>query len=250
MIVGDSRTYLGASMDRSLESVVTVITGAGRGIGAATARLFAQHGAKVVCAARSQTELEGVVSEIVGKGGEAIAVVADLTEPEQVSELFRQAEERFGPAEILINNAGACIPRRLVDMSLEVYRRTIDTNLTATFLCCQAVLPKMIERERGQIVNISSVSGIHGVPKFPGFTAYAAAKAGVAALSEALAAEVREHGIRVNAVSPGSVDTLMLREAAPSVVAAMQPEEVAEILLFLSSSPARPINGTNIEIFG
>ena len=141
-------------------------------------------------------------------------------------------------------------PRLLVDTTLSEWNRMFAVNLRGTFDMCRHVLPDMVQKRFGTIVNVASISGVIGSQKFPRFTSYCAAKAGVIALTEALAAELAEHGIRVNCVSPGSVATKMLREAGPELVASMTPEEVAEVILFLASERSRPINGQNIHVYG
>lgn len=227
---------------------VALITGAGRGIGAATARLLAGAGKAVVLAARTAAEIEAVAAEIRAGQGAAEAVVCDVRDDAQVRAAVAAAEA-LGPLDILINNAGVCRPARLVDCSDEDFRATIEGNLHGVFFACRAALPGMLARGRGCIVNVASISGVRMSSKFPGFTAYAAAKAGVIALTEALAAEVGEDGLRVNAVSPGSVDTRMLREAAPGAEPGMSPEEVAAAIAFLCGDASHPMNGRNLELF-
>ncbi|MDF1662817.1 MAG: SDR family NAD(P)-dependent oxidoreductase [Planctomycetota bacterium] len=231
-----------------MESQVALITGAGRGIGAATARLLASKGHKIICSARSENEISAVAEEIRQAGGEAVAIPCDVTKKAEVESLIAGSLEAFGALDILINNAGTCDPCELVDMSDEVYHRVMDGNMTSTFLCSRAAVAHMLPRQSGQIINVASISGVRGSSKFPGFTAYAAAKAAVIVFTEALAAEVKEAGIRVNAISPGSVDTKMLRDVAPGLVAGMSPEEVAQSILYLVE--ARAVNGSNFEIFG
>lgn len=231
-----------------MKSQVALITGAGRGIGAATARLLAATGYKVVCSARSENEITAVAKDICEAGGEAIAIPCDVTKKDQVESLWARSLEAFGVVDILINNAGTCEPCTLAEMSDEVYHRVMDGNMTSTFLGSRAAVAHMLPRGSGQIINVASISGVRGSSKFPGFTAYAAAKAAVIVFTDALAAEVKESGIRVNAISPGSVDTKMLRDVAPGMVAGMNPEDVAQSILHLIQAPA--VNGSNFEIFG
>ena len=235
---------------RILEGRVAIITGAGRGIGAATARRFAEEGAAVACVSRSAAQLEQVAASIRAAGGRTLAVVCDVTRADDVTAMVARVSSELGPVCLLVNNAGHCAPAPMVSMSPADFHATVDGNLTSTFLCCRAVLPRMLESGGGDIVNVASISGVRGTQKFPGFTAYAASKAGVIVLTEALAAELDGRGVRVNAVSPGSVETELLRRVAPSATAAMSPEEVAESVLFIASSRGRPANGSNLEIFG
>lgn len=235
-------------MGISLSGQVAIVTGAGRGIGAATARSLAALGVKVACLARSQDEIDAVAAAIQEQGGQALAVPCDVSDRDSVNAAVKVVTESFGAVHIVVNNAGYCHPQTLVEMSPEVFRATMDVNVSAIFHMCQAVLPAMIEAQSGQIVNVASISGVRGSSKFPGFTAYAAAKAGAIVLTEALAAELREHKIRVNAISPGSVDTKMLRDVAPGVEPAMMPEDIAASIVFLLTT--QPINGSNLEVFG
>ena len=232
----------------SVKQSVAIVTGAGRGIGAATAKNLASLGAKVICCARTQSEIEAVANDINHLGGQAIAITCDVQDKNSVEQLISKSIEAFGAIDILVNNAGHCQPCLLADMSDEVFASTMAGNMTSTFLCCRAVIQGMISQRGGHIVNVASISGVRGSSKFPGFTAYAAAKAAVIVFTEALAAELREHNIRVNAISPGSVDTKMLRDVAPDLEASMSPEDVAQSIVHLLQAPA--INGSNLEIFG
>jgi NAD(P)-dependent dehydrogenase (short-subunit alcohol dehydrogenase family) len=231
-----------------LKNSTAIVTGGGRGIGAATAQALAKLGCRVACVSRTEAEILGVAKAIQEQGGQALAVTCDVQDRAAVEAMVKQAEQGLGPVDILVNNAGWCEPCTLVDMSDEVFSRTMDGNMTSTFLCCRAVVGGMIKEKRGCIVNVASISGVRGSSKFPGFTAYAAAKAAVIVFSEALAAELADHKIRVNAISPGAVDTKMLRDVAPGVEPGMSAEEVAQSIVQLIQ--ARAINGSNLEIFG
>jgi 3-oxoacyl-[acyl-carrier protein] reductase len=233
-----------------LEGAVAVVTGAGRGIGAATAIELAQRGVRVIPVSRSDGELIAVSKQISILGGEAFPVQADVTNEEQVSRLFREVRERFGAVTHLVNNAGTVAPANVASMSLATWKENLDTNLTSTFLCSRAALEQMLPRKQGRIVNVSSVSGVTNVPKFPGFVAYAAAKAGVLAFTEALAAEVGPSGVTVLAVSPGAVKTALLRRVAPEVKADMSPDDIARIVAFLCSPDAGAANGSNLIVWG
>ena len=163
--------------------------------------------------------------------------------------LFARVAGTFGPVDILINCAGAVANAPFERMPVADWDRVLGTNLRGTFLCCREAFRAMIPRGGGVIVNLSSLSGVRGVEKFPGLSAYTTSKFAVAGLSEILAVEGLPHHIRVVAVSPGAVDTEMLRAAAPHLKAGMTPEELARILLFLVGPDARPLGGTNLEIF-
>ena len=233
----------------TLAGKVAIITGASRGIGQAAAALFARAGAAVVLAARDAERLDANARAIVEAGGRALALPTDVSDEASVGALFARTTETFGTPDILINSAGAVANVPFERIEASVWDTVLGVNLRGTFLCCRAAFRAMIPHGGGVIVNLSSLSGVRGVEKFPGLSAYNTSKFGVAGLSEILAVEGRPHNIRVVAVSPGAVDTEMLRAAAPHLKAGMTPDEMARILLFLVGPDARPLGGTNLEIF-
>jgi NAD(P)-dependent dehydrogenase (short-subunit alcohol dehydrogenase family) len=214
------------------------------------ARLFAYEGALVTLASRNAPVLQSHVREIIASGGRALAVATDVADEASVAELFELSHAAFGPVDILVNSAGAVVNVPFAETAVADFDNVLGVNLRGTFLCCREAFRRMIPRHSGGvIINLSSLSGVPGVEKFPGLSAYTASKYGVAGLSEILAVEGRPHNIRVIAVSPGAVDTEMLREAAPHLHADMTPDELARILLFLVGPDARPLGGTNLQIF-
>ena len=236
----------------SIQDRVTIITGAGRGVGRATARLFAQAGACVVLFSRTAQQLAEAVAEITGEGGNAgntLTVVGDVSREEDVQRLFQKTMETFGRVDVLVNCAGIVAVRPFVEMDVATWDAVLGVNLRGTFLCCQAAFRIMAAQQQGVIINLSSLSGVKGVEKFPGLSAYNVSKAGVAGLTEILAVEGKPYNIRVSAVSPGAVDTAMLRQAAPHLKAGMTPTDLAELLLFLADDSGRMLSGSNIEIF-
>ena len=233
----------------SINNRVAIITGAGRGVGRATAQLFAREGARVVLFSRTQAHLEETAAEIARAGGEALAVVGDVSRESDVRRLFEQVREAYGRVDILVNCAGIVAVRPFVDMDVATWDSVIGVNLRGTFLCCREAFQLMTVQQEGVIINLSSLSGVKGVEKFPGLSAYNVSKAGVAALAEILAVEGKPYNIRVCAVSPGAVDTEMLRQAAPHLKAGMTAEELAEILFFMADDTGRVLSGTNLEIF-
>jgi len=224
---------------------IAIVTGASSGIGRRTAELLATRGARVVLFARSMEKLE----EIVRGNASMLAVQGDVAELAAIERLFSAAESRFGHPDILVNNAGMIDPAPLVDTTHDQWERMFAVNVHSVFMVCRRALPSMIARRRGAIVNVSSISGVPGPEKFPGWVSYCASKAAVIGFTEALAVEVKGHGIRVNSVSPGAVDTAMWAEASGGAPASMTAEEVAETILFLASERSRPINGQDVHVY-
>jgi NAD(P)-dependent dehydrogenase (short-subunit alcohol dehydrogenase family) len=227
-------------------SKVAIVTGASSGIGRATAELLVARGARVAVFARSAEKL----AALAGRHGERmLAVTGDVAAADDIERLFAATEERFGACDVLVNNAGMIDRKPFVDVTPEAWDRMFAVNVRGVYLATRRALPSMLASGGGTIVNVGSISGVPGPEKFPGFAAYNASKAAVIALTEALAVEVKASGVRVNCVSPGSVDTPMWAEASGGAPAAMTPEEIAESILFLASSRSRPMNGQNLDVY-
>ena len=222
---------------------VAIVTGASSGIGRRTAELLAERGARVAIMARSAEKLHTIA------GDSMLAVPGDVSDPADVERLFSLTETRFGQCDLLVNNAGIIDPAPLVDVTPDRWRRMFAVNVDAIFLTCRRALPSMLARGVGTIVNVSSISGVPGPEKFPGWVSYCASKGAVISLTEALAVEVKSRGVRVNCISPGSVDTPMWAEASGGGPASMTAEEVAEAIVFLASDRSRPMNGQNLNAF-
>ncbi|HUP45858.1 MAG TPA: SDR family oxidoreductase [Thermoanaerobaculia bacterium] len=225
---------------------MAVVTGASSGIGRRTAEMLAQRGARVAIFARSAEKLASIAASHAER---MIVVAGDVADPEALETLFRETEARFGPCDLLVNAAGMIDPAPVVETDMARWDRMFAVNVRSAFLTARRALPRMIERHSGVIVNVSSISGIPGPEKFSGFASYNASKAALISLTEALAVEVKQHGIRVNCVSPGSVDTPMWAEASGGAPAEATPEQVAETILFLASSRSSPMNGQNLHVF-
>jgi NAD(P)-dependent dehydrogenase (short-subunit alcohol dehydrogenase family) len=227
---------------------VAVVTGASRGIGAATAAAIAAAGAQVVLAARDREALERVAGRIRDAGGRATPVPTDVSQGAEVERLFAAAGGT-GPVTALVCAAGVLTPARFAETTPEIWDETLAVNLTGSFLCCRAAFTAMAAAGGGRIVTIASLSGVYATEKFPGLAAYNVSKYGVIGLTEAIAVEGREHGISAICVSPGAVDTEMLRRANPSLRPGLTPDDVAELIVALLDRPLAPASGANIPLF-
>jgi NAD(P)-dependent dehydrogenase (short-subunit alcohol dehydrogenase family) len=231
-----------------LEGQVALVTGASRGIGAATAEALGAAGVRVVLAARDSGALAAVARRINQAGGRALAVPSDIAEPEDVEQLFA-AVEQLGPLAALVCAAGVLTPSPFEETTQAMWERTLAVNLTGAFLCCRAAFAAMRVAKGGMIVNIASLSGVYATEKFPGLTAYNVSKYGVIGLTEAIAVEGRNHGISAICISPGAVDTEMLRAANPALRPGLTPEDVARLILRLLDGPFAAASGANIPLF-
>lgn len=219
-----------------LKNKVAIITGASRGIGRATALAFGRAGAKVALASRTQLDLETVANLVNADGGEGLAVPTDVTRTDAVENLVNRTLETYGQIDILVNNAGIGVFETVADSDPEVWTQVVDSNLKSTYLCSKYVLPSMLARKSGQIINVLSIAA---KVAFQASSAYCAAKAGALAFTKVLAEEVRGENIRVTAVSPGSVDTPFWAEIEghPDLSLMLTPEHVAATILFVATQP-------------
>lgn len=218
---------------------IALVTGATEGIGRATALALAEAGYAVGVAARTAAQVESLVAELGRVGVKAAGRAADVGDPGQVEALVAHVIRELGPIDTLINNAGVLIPKALLDTSLEEWDATFATNVRGLFLTTRAILPAMIERGRGDIVNLASLAGKNPVPNA---TAYSASKHAVLGFSRSLLLEVRKHGIRVIAICPGSVDTPMMRGQSTlrrEFDRILHPEDVAQTIVGALRLPRR-----------
>ncbi|HBB87708.1 MAG TPA: hypothetical protein DC047_08850 [Blastocatellia bacterium] len=244
-----------------LKGKVALVTGASSGIGRATAETLAANGARVaINFHRNQAGAEAAHAQITGAGGSAIVVQADVTRAGEVQSLVEQTVNQFGPIDILVNNAGSLVERlKILELTEERWDEVIDLNLKSAFLCCQAVAGSMMARQTGAIVNVASIAGRNGGAL--GSIHYSTAKGGVITFTKGLAKELGPFGVRVNAVSPGVIDTPYHEQfSSPEMMKTYAgmiplgrigtPSEVAKVICFLASDSASYLAGETIEING
>jgi NAD(P)-dependent dehydrogenase (short-subunit alcohol dehydrogenase family) len=218
----------------SLAGKTAVVTGASRGIGRAVAAALAVAGARVAGCARNPDAGSDVFRCDVGR-------------PDDVARFADDVLGRLGPPDVLVNNAGVVARVRLDEMAVDTWDAVVDSNLKGTFLVTRAFLGAMRARRGGRIINVASISGRQGTALL---SAYCAAKHGVVGLTRSLAAELRDDGISVNAVCPGSVDTAMLRAGMPGAKPDMSPEDVAGVVLYLAAEAPVALTGSCVDVFG
>src|SRR5215207_8773410 len=240
---------------------VVIITGGGKGIGKVYAREFARAGARVVAADIDGEAAESVANEIVAEGGTALGLRTDIADPASTDEMAAAAQERFGGIDVLVNNASlmSVLPRRSwLEIPIEEWDRVMAVNLRGMFLSCRAVFPAMKEQKRGKIVNISSSRVWDGTPNRLHYTT---SKAGVIGFTRALAREVGEFGITVNAVTPGltlsdsqvassSNNSLAATAAGRALNRPQYPEDLVGAVMFLASSASDFITGQTLNVDG
>ncbi len=219
----------GPAAPYSLAGRVALVTGASRGLGRAVALALGAAGAAVACAARSLDQVEATAAALAAAGGRGLPLRLDVTRSDEVVRAVAAAERALGPVDVLVNNAGITLEQKTEEVTDEAWERILATNLTSMFRCARAVAPGMIRLGRGKIINVGSMYGALGVPRY---AAYCASKAAVEGLTRSLAAEWARHGIQVNCLAPGYMDTDIPR-------AALADEKTRA--LFLSKVPARRI---------
>jgi len=241
----------------SLEGRVAVVTGAGRGIGAATARLFAQAGAQVALLDSNSAGVTRTAEEIALAGGEALSFASDITDAFAVERVLDRVVDEWERLDVLVNNAAIVKDAPLEDVTDEEWRETLDVNLRGAMVCTRAAVPHMRARHFGRILSAASAGPRAGAA---GQTAYAASKAGIVGMTRTWARELARDGITANAVAPGLIDSDLGRALAPEELAEMlarlparrlgRPEEVANVYLFLASDLASFVNGAVVGVDG
>lgn len=245
-----------------LKNKVAIITGAGRGMGKSHALILAKAGAKVVVSDISLENCQKVVNEIEKAGGKALAIKCDVTQKQEIDKMIKKTIEKWGKIDILVNNAGIAQMIPFLKMTEKDWDRTLDINLKGYFLCAQACAKEMAKQKSGTIINIASVAmGQQGFG-FVNAVHYSASKGGIAAMTEALAAELASYNIRVNAIAPGLIETPMIDFAKqdPKIMEGLlarvpmhrvgKPEEVSNLVLFLASDASSYMTGSVVIIDG
>ena len=228
-----------------LQHKAAIITGASKGIGRALALAYAQEGASVVLAARSQDDLRSLEDQILSSGGNAISVICDVTDEENVKQMVKTSIDKFGDIDILVNNAGIGGFRPIYGIHLDNWNRMLSVNLTSTFLCSKHVWKSMKRKGGGSIINMSSLSGTRA---YPMYAAYAASKWGQIGFTKTAAEEGKPDKIRVNAIAPGKVDTPMREKVSEDKSKILRVEDCVGAAVFLGSDESEFITGQVIEI--
>lgn len=243
----------------NLDGKVAVVTGAGQGMGEAFAKILAANGASVAVADINEPAAEKVAREIQSAGGRGKHFASDISKYEETQALVRRVSDSFGSPDIMVNNAGLLKPTPFLDITQKEWETIMRVNVDGVFYCCKAVVPGMIAKRYGKIINMSSTAG-KASSTFGGLH-YTTSKAAVLGITRHLARELAQYQINVNAVCPGSIDTPMVRgNASPDTIEQGirkipfgrlgRPEEVANLVLFLASDASSYITGASIDING
>jgi NAD(P)-dependent dehydrogenase (short-subunit alcohol dehydrogenase family) len=234
---------------QSLTGKIAIVTGAGRGIGAASALRLARSGAVTIAVSRTQTELDETVQAAQSFDGKLYAFRADVSQEKDVLELFKFVKSKYGNCTVLVNAAGVYRGGPIEEMSVHDWDEVMAVNLRGTFLCSREALKHMRSSGGGSIINFSSLGGLRGTEKFVGTGAYVTSKFGVVGLTEVLAVETRKANVRVNCIAPGAVETRMLKLAAPQLKTETLPNDIAKLVEFLADDlQSKTLNGSVLEV--
>lgn len=234
----------------AFDDQVVMVTGATGNLGSAVTRAFVEAGARIVALDRDHDRQAAMHPELAQTERHWLAGPVDLTAADEVQAVMAQAAARFGRIDVLVNTVGGFrAGKRVYETAVETWDLMMELNAKTVFLTCRAVVPYMLERKRGKIINVAARAGLEGSAKM---SAYAASKGAVIRLTETLAAELRREGINVNCILPGTIDTPENREAMPDADASrwVKPESLAEVILFLASDGARDVHGAALPVYG
>ena len=232
-----------------LKDKISIITGAGRGIGKETAIDFAKEGSNVVLVSRNMEELIEVKKELEDTFDvRAFPITADISSEEDVKELFKKTIAEFDRLDILVNNAGVHLRKSIIDTSVNEWDKVMEINLRGTFLCCREALKIMMKQNYGKIINVSSESGTKGSANQG---AYCTSKFGQLGLTQVLADEAKDFNININAVLPSATDTKLLKDSYPEFDCSIfiNPQDIAKTITFVASENAKAIKGASIEVY-
>ncbi|MCX7048446.1 MAG: 3-oxoacyl-ACP reductase FabG [Candidatus Sumerlaeota bacterium] len=249
-------------MDLNLKGKIALVTGGSHGLGEALCFGLAAEGAVVAVNYRQDRALAEAVAAKINErhSGEAFPVVGDMSSESSVIAMFDEVEARCGRVDILVNNAGICPVAQVKDLTVEMWNQTLTVNLTGTFLCCREMIKRLLAKDiKGRIVNVASQAAFRGSAT-GGKSHYASSKAGIVAFTVALAQEMAPHGICINAVAPGMIKTEMVEEILKTnaerykkvipLQRAAEPEEIANVVIFLSSDRASYVTGSTYDVSG
>ncbi len=234
---------------KKLEGKIAIITGGSGGLGKSVVNLFLEQGANVICTYYKEEELKKLTPLMDQFPKSVVIVKGNVTKEKAILKVVNNVVKRLKSIDILINIVGGFTMGEITKTGMDDFNRMVDMNLKSAFVCSKSVIPQMINQKHGKIINVGAKPALNGAA---GMTAYAASKAGVVNLTKSLAEEVLKHNINVNAIIPGTIDTEANRQAMPNAKHKnwVKPEEIARVMLFLSTKDSDPITGATIPVYG